>query len=75
MRTSDIVLDEVDLALPTGSLAAFIENARAAALADASAEEALRDLCELAPLLRKAGVFEVFALRDARLQTLLDQAA
>jgi hypothetical protein len=74
MRAADIVFDEIDLALPTGSLAAFIETARAAA-ADAAAEEALRDLRELAPLLRKAGLFEVFVLRDARLQTLLDQAA
>ncbi|MCC7268184.1 MAG: hypothetical protein IT546_12730 [Caulobacteraceae bacterium] len=74
MRTSDIVFDEIDLALPAGSLAAFIENARAAQ-ADAAADEALRDLQEMIPLLRRAGVFEVFSLRDQRLQSLLDQAA
>ena len=60
--------------LPAGSLAAFIENARAAQ-ADAAADEALRDLQEMIPLLRRAGVFEVFSLRDQRLQSLLDQAA
>lgn len=74
MRAIDIVFDEIDLALPAGSLAAFIENARVAQ-ADAAAEEALRDLQEMIPLLRQAGVFEVFALRDQRLQSLLDQAA
>ncbi|HYD44000.1 MAG TPA: hypothetical protein VEA79_01900 [Phenylobacterium sp.] len=74
MRASDIVFDEIDLALPAGSLAAFIENARVAQ-AEETAEEALRDLKEMIPLLRQAGVFEVFALRDERLQTLIDQAA
>lgn len=74
MRASDILFDEVDLALPAGSLVAFVENARAALEGD-EAPEVMQGLRELVPLLRQAGVFEVFALRDPRLQSMLDQAA
>jgi len=72
MRASDIVLDEIDLTLPPGSLAAFIDNARCALGEGDVAAEAARDLRELAGLMRAAGVFEVLSVRDPRLQALIE---
>jgi hypothetical protein len=82
MRPEDVLPDDVNrgeingVAIRKGSVGAFLANARILADPGASAEDratAERDLVALLPGMRALGLFDVFAIRDEKLRTLVDR--
>jgi hypothetical protein len=82
MRPEDVLPDDVNrggingVAIREGSVGAFLANARILADPGASAEDratAERDLVALLPGMRALGLFDVFAIRDEKLRTLVDR--
>jgi uncharacterized protein len=81
MRPEDVLPDDVNrgeingVSIRKGSVGAFLANARI--LADPGASEdraaAERDLVVLLPGMRALGLFDVFAIRDEKLRTLVDR--
>jgi len=84
MRAQDILPDDVNQSdmngttVRKGTVGAFLVNARAwcaSATSDADRREAEQHMLEALPALHALGLFEVLAIRDERLRTLLAQAA
>jgi hypothetical protein len=82
MRAEDVLPDDVNQAevagfsVRKGTVAAFLNNARIwcdPASREADRAEAERDMTKALPALRALGLFEVLALRDARLASFLAQ--
>ena len=83
MKPADILPDDVNakevdgMVLRKGSVAAFIANAKiltGSATNEAQKREAKDDLISLVPVLKKLGVFDVFSIRDPKIQSLVDEA-
>lgn len=83
MRAEDILADDQQqverhgITIRKGSVGAFLANARI--LSDASADARLRanaerDILDALPTLQALGLFEVFAIRDAALAQLVENA-
>jgi hypothetical protein len=83
MKPSDILPDDTNSVelqgrtLRKGSVAAFVANVKLLESDTTSPDErvaAARDLKELAPVLRDLGLFDVFSVRSAKIQDLVDEA-
>ncbi|ALM51474.1 hypothetical protein [Halomonas huangheensis] len=83
MRAEDILADDQQqverrgVTIRKGSVGAFLANARILSDASTDAEKharAERDILGLLPALQALGLFEVFAIRDATLARLVENA-
>ncbi|UUQ64334.1 hypothetical protein NLK61_24470 [Pseudomonas fuscovaginae UPB0736] len=80
MKASDILPDDMNsthfagLNVRKGTVAAFLHNAKtwSESTSDEERAKAQRDILESLPALRALGLFDVLAIRDARLCALVD---